>query len=374
MPGSGEDKTFIFLEPFCGGSHQDFAEGLVHHSDHRIRLYSLPARFWKWRMRGAALHFAGKLPHLTNTDGLIVSDMMSLSDFKSLYISDFPPSIAYFHENQLTYPTAHEDPRDLHFGFTNITTALAADRILFNSSFQFNSFFESLPELLKLMPDYPPLWVEDQIKIKSGVCHPGCRFPADPPELFHYPDRPLLIIWNHRWEFDKNPKAFFNALDAIERKGIDFKIALLGENFENIPEEFANARSRFGRKIVQYGYIASRQDYLDWLSKGSIVISTALQENFGISVIEAIRFGCFPLLPDRLSYPEIIPRQFHDDVLYADQQDLILRLSNLITTYPTRLSKRKALSEAMGIFSWQHRIKDFNRELNQLTKYKKYST
>jgi hypothetical protein len=47
---------FLFLEPFYGGSHRDFADGWIKHSRHRFDLFTLPARFWKWRMRGAALY------------------------------------------------------------------------------------------------------------------------------------------------------------------------------------------------------------------------------------------------------------------------------------------------------------------------------
>jgi hypothetical protein len=52
--------TFLFLEPFFGGSHREFARGLVAHSRHQIDLLPLPARFWKLRMRGAALYFIKK--------------------------------------------------------------------------------------------------------------------------------------------------------------------------------------------------------------------------------------------------------------------------------------------------------------------------
>ncbi|MFO7645973.1 MAG: DUF3524 domain-containing protein [Desulfosarcina sp.] len=45
---------FLCLEPFFGGSHREFAQGWVAHSRHCIDLLTLPARFWKWRMRGAA--------------------------------------------------------------------------------------------------------------------------------------------------------------------------------------------------------------------------------------------------------------------------------------------------------------------------------
>ncbi|MCK5007550.1 MAG: DUF3524 domain-containing protein, partial [Spirochaetales bacterium] len=54
---SGENKRFLFLEPFYGGSHREFAEGWQQSSRHTLELHTLPARFWKWRMRGAALYF-----------------------------------------------------------------------------------------------------------------------------------------------------------------------------------------------------------------------------------------------------------------------------------------------------------------------------
>jgi hypothetical protein len=37
--------TFLFLEPFFGGFHREFARGLVAHSRHQIDLLTLPARF-----------------------------------------------------------------------------------------------------------------------------------------------------------------------------------------------------------------------------------------------------------------------------------------------------------------------------------------
>jgi len=144
---------FIFLEPFFGGSHRNFAEDLISHSRHQIDLYTLPPRFWKWRMRGAALYFAKKVPSLKTYDGFISTNLMSLSDFKALCGPPWPPSLVYFHENQLTYPLAPGESRDFQFGFTDITTALVADRVLFNSQTHFDAFFSNLPAFLNMMPE-----------------------------------------------------------------------------------------------------------------------------------------------------------------------------------------------------------------------------
>lgn len=356
---------FLFLEPFFGGSHREFAEGVAAYSRHDIDLVTLPARFWKWRMRGAALHFSKQVPPLKNYDGLITSDLMSLSDFRTLMGPTCPPALVYFHENQITYPLAPGEQRDVQFGFTDITTALAARRVLFNSRTHFNDFFNALPDFLKLMPEYRPFWVVEAIRSKSGVLYPGCRFPAQ--EVFAPAmETPPLIIWNHRWEFDKNPAAFFNALDAVLRRGLDFRLAILGENFQMVPQEFIAARQRLGDRIVQYGYVKSKTAYRRWLKAGAVVISTADQENFGIAIVEAIRHGCLPLLPNRLAYPEIIPDKFHPICLYNNPEDLVEKLSATLSNLKQFQIARQSLSEAMARFSWENLIGRYDRELEKL--------
>ncbi|BBO80572.1 tRNA-queuosine alpha-mannosyltransferase domain-containing protein [Desulfosarcina ovata] len=358
---------FLFLEAFCGGSHRDFAEGLAAHSRHDIQVVSLPARFWKWRMRGAALYFLHTIGDLSGVDGIITSGMMSLADFTALCGGHRPPALVYFHENQLTYPVAPGEQVDLQFGFTDITTALSADRILFNSRFHKDQFFEVLPGFIGRMPEFKPFWVMDAIREKCGVLYPGCHFTetvADPPPL---PPGPPLIIWNHRWEFDKNPHAFFDALDQVARQGIDFRLAIMGENFAAAPRIFDDARSRFADRIVQFGYAASRVDYTDWLRRGFVVVSCAIQENFGIAVVEAMRHGCLPLLPRRLAYPEILPKEFHADFLYRDDDDLVYKLAAMLRSPADVMQHRPVLSAMMARHAWPAVIDRYDRELERLT-------
>ena len=364
------ELRFLFLEPFFGGSHKDFAQGLVSHSKHTIDLLTLPSRFWKWRMRGAALYFLKKAPDLGIYDGIIASDLMSMSDFKALAGPDCPPVLVYFHENQLTYPLAPGETIDYQFGFTDITTGLAAERILFNSQTHHDAFFSALPGFLRMMPEYRPNWVIEAIRSKAGVLYPGCRFPAK-DEIVPLSDQiPPLIIWNHRWEFDKNPRDFFSALDAVLDRGLDFSLALLGENFQMVPKEFIAAKDRYGERIVQYGYVDSKDTYREWLKRGTVVISTATQENFGISIVEAIRHGCIPLLPCRLSYPEIIPKAFHDDFLYKGQDELVEKLCDVLSDRERFRAGIEGLSRQMGRFSWENLIASYDVEIERLARMK----
>jgi glycosyltransferase involved in cell wall biosynthesis len=96
---------------------------------------------------------------------------------------------------------------------------------------------------------------------------------------------------------------------------------------------------------MHYGYIDSKKEYSSILRQGDIVISTASHEFYGISVIEAIRAGCYPLLPNRLSYPELVPSQY----LY-DEKELISRLQTFLQN-PKKLTDNQAKS-LTARFSW----------------------
>jgi glycosyltransferase involved in cell wall biosynthesis len=358
---------FLFLEPFFGGSHRDFAEGLATHSRHRIDLLSLPDRFWKWRMRGAALFFAQRIDFSTPYDGVIASSLLNLSDLKALWPGICPPMLLYFHENQLSYPLSPGEVMDYQYGFTNIACASAADRILFNSHTHRRAFLEAIPGFIRMMPDCRPRGLAESIAAKSEVAYPGCHFGTDAPNPGRR-SRPPLIVWNHRWEHDKNPESFFAALEAVQRRDIFFRVALLGENFSGVPEIFEKARRWLGENIVRFGYLPEREEYYRLLGQGEIVVSTAIQENFGIAAVEAMRFGCRPLFPRRLSYPEILPPAFHEASLYTDQKDLEEKLGAMLCAETWPGECRAALSEAMGRFAWTTAVNRLDDQLEALAR------
>jgi glycosyltransferase involved in cell wall biosynthesis len=356
----------LFLEVFFGGSHRAFAEGLQRHSRHQIELVTLPDRFWKWRMRGAALYMAPRIPPLERFDLVLATNLMSLADLRTLLAPAHCPMVVYFHENQLTYPVAAGDLRDVHFGFTDITTALTAEQVWFNSFSHQDAFLAALPAFVSQMPDARPTWITEAIRRKADVLYPGCDFPAEleapaaPPPAG---EAPPLIIWNHRWEFDKNPEAFFEALYELAARGRAFEVAILGECFQDQPKCFLEARERLGDRIVHFGFAPAVDAYHRWLQRGHLVVSTARQENFGFSVVEAARCGCLPLLPRRLSYPEIIPDRFHALCLYASPSELVRKLDYCLTHPRAYAAERQALQAAMARYAWEARIGAFDERL-----------
>lgn len=334
MVQKGGSLNILALEAYYGGSHRAFIDTLILHSRHRFTLLTLPARKWKWRMRGAAIWFARELAAAqpVDIDLLLATDMMSVADLRALLPPTLRacPVVCYFHENQLTYPLPDEADRDYQYGFTNITSCLASDAVWFNSETHRAAFLESAANLLHKMPDYVPNGVLADIERKSRVCLPLVEAPPNAP-MGCATDQPRTILWNHRWEYDKNPEAFFQVLSRLDAEGVDFRLAIMGESFREIPSAFKRIIERLESKIVHMGHAEDRADYWRVLGAADIVVSTAIQENFGISIVEAILSGCVPLLPNRLSYPELIPAALHGDYLYDKPTELHSRLSWLLT-------------------------------------------
>ena len=172
---------FLFLEPFYGGSHRDFADGLTAHSRHDIQLVTLPDRFWKWRMHGGAVTLARKfLESALTPDLILATDMLDLTTFLALTrqrTANIPTAI-YFHENQLSYPWSPDDAdpglqRDAHYSYINYTSALCADVVLFNSDYHRQDFLAELPGFLTTFPDHQETQTVQQLAAKSRTLHLG---------------------------------------------------------------------------------------------------------------------------------------------------------------------------------------------------------
>jgi glycosyltransferase involved in cell wall biosynthesis len=360
------------LEPFLTGSHAVWAEEYAARSRHRIKVFGLPGRYWKWRMHGGAVSLAREfLASDFRPDLLLATDMLDLAVFLALTRRRTAalPVAVYFHENQLTYPWSPADPdvshqRDGHYAFINYTSALAADAVLFNSDYHRHSFLEQLPQFLKTFPDLNETQSVDRVREKSRTLPLGLdlrRFDAYREKSSAADNRSPLLLWNHRWEYDKHPEAFFNTLFRLQDEGLAFELAVLGESYRRRPEIFAIARTRLKERIVHWGYVESFAEYARWLWRADILPVTAIHDFFGASVVQALYCACRPLLPQRLAYPEHIPADYHRDCFYADEQNLYSRLreSCLQEKQPLPMPVRDWVLR----YDWSEMARVYDREL-----------
>lgn len=354
------------IEPFFGGSHRQWAIQLQEHSKHKIKIFSLPGRHWKWRMHGGAITLANQVNQEDKCpDVILVTDMTDVSLFKSLCKFSVP-IIVYFHENQLNYPWSPEDQdikykRDLHYAFLNYTSALVADKILFNSDYHRTIFIHELPKFLKQFPDNENLSTVDLIERKSQTCYVG----VNALEKENRIQRENILLWNHRWEYDKNPAGFYELMKGLKENNT-ISYVFLGEQCKKYPEVFNQIQNEFSNAICQFGYVKDMEEYHKWLSKSTLLPVTSVQDFFGISIVEAIQYGVIPILPDRLSYRELIPSSFHELLLYHTGKDLIDKVNELLDIDLAPI--RQALMKYVKKFEWQQLVMNYDRIVEEVAK------
>ncbi len=301
----------LLLSAYDAHSHRRWREGLVTaFPEWRWTVLTLPPRNFSWRVRGNSLGwaFAERDTLQQPYDVLIATSMTDLSALKGMVPAlASVPSLVYCHENQFVYPDRRECVR-IEPMITSLYAMVSADCVLFNSAYNRDSCLAGAQALLQKMPDAVPAGVIESIAEKSRV------LPVPIEDHWYVqasPDRdpaqPLTIVWNHRWEYDKGPERMLAALLELQQAGIDFTAHVVGQQFRKQPGIFAEMYPRLEPHIGEWGMVESAQDYKALLQGAHVVLSTALHEFQGLAVLEAVASGCVPLVPDRLSYPELIP-------------------------------------------------------------------
>ncbi len=364
----------MLISPYHGGSHRAWAEGYRKYSTHELFLLTLPARYWKWRMHGGAVTLAREFAASEfEPDVIVATDMLDVSTFLSLTRerTSGTPVVLYMHENQLTYPLP-EDPdsgpmrrqhgeRDLHYAFINYASMLSADQVVFNSDFHRHSFFDALPGFLNHFPEFREEQTVGRLKERSLVLPVGLDLArllqsAAPTQQREQP----LILWNQRWEYDKNPEAFFQAILALAAEGTPFELAVCGESFQQPPEIFETAARQLNSHVIHWGY-AEQDLYQSLLWDATLTVSTALHEFFGISILEAAVCQTLPLLPRRLSYPEILPPEFHEPCLYDREDELSVKLKQALADPRSTRKTAQALASRVETYDWKNWAPEYDR-------------
>ena len=220
--------NILLLSAYDAVSHQYWRKGLVENfAEYNWTVLTLPARFFAWRVRGNSLSWAfNAKPQLQqNYDLIICTSMTDLSALLGLAPGlAGTPSLIYFHENQFEYPSSGNEFNKVEPQILSIYSALAATKVVFNSDFNRRTFLEGARNLLKKMPDHVPDNLVEHIAAKSYVLAvPLCeasQFSLKNQQPYQHSklksnDKPLQVIWNHRWEFDKGPELLLFIVEKL---------------------------------------------------------------------------------------------------------------------------------------------------------------
>ncbi|KAK8803815.1 hypothetical protein WA158_001509 [Blastocystis sp. Blastoise] len=318
--------TILLCEGFYGGSHKQMIDLLQSVLD--CKVITLRAKKWHWQMRLGAFQLSEQIGIDEEFDTLFCTSTFSLPELLSLRPNLMSShKILYFHENQLEYPVSDEKERDFQFGWIQILSCLVADEIWFNSKWNMDSFLNNLNSFINKTPERKPKGLKDRIINKCQVYYYPIQLPKltlDNVDINNNEEKPIHIVWPHRWEFDKDPETFINTLYELENQNIPFYVSIIGEQYEEIPQCLIDVKTKLSTHILHYGYLPTKEDYYKVLLESDICVSTAIHEFFGVSMIEAALLGCLCICPNKLSYPEIFPKS----QLYNTQVQLKKLLKN----------------------------------------------
>jgi glycosyltransferase involved in cell wall biosynthesis len=361
----------LLLSAYDAHSHRRWRQGLVAaFPEWQWTVLTLPPRFFSWRVRGNSLSWAFSERKTLEQpyDVLIATSMTDLSALKGLVPALASiPSLVYCHENQFVYPD-HREGQRIEPKITSLYTLLSADRVVFNSAWNRESFLAGAQALLAQMPDAVPPGVVESIAGKSCILPVPLeqrwfdRRTSDADGEQHF-----TIVWNHRWEYDKAPERLFGALLKLHEAGEDFRVHVTGQQFRQQPPVFDEMYPRLQPHIGEWGMVDSESDYQLLLQHSHVVLTTALHEFQGLAVLEAVASGCVPLAPDRLAYRDYIPDDcrylsFPDDA-DAESSAIAVQLQSLCSRFEAGGLPVAPLVEHL---SWERLASAYREEINGL--------
>jgi glycosyltransferase involved in cell wall biosynthesis len=317
----------LLLSAYAAESHVHWRRSLqVMMPDWEWVVLELPPRYFAWRVRGNPLYWSLQERHLLEGDFdlLLATSMVDLATLRGLVPSlARVPTAVYFHENQFDYPPGRGKHSLLEAQMVSLYSSLAADSLVFNSAYNRDSFLAGCDALLARLPDKVPAGIVDTLRARASVL-PVALLEVDiESDRVSWPGEKegasLRVLWTGRFEYDKGGDRLLEILRQLEESAVEYELALVGQQFRDSPPHFDCIARDFKHRLVQFGYVESRKDYLALLRGADLLLSTALHEFQGLAVLEAVAAGCIPIVPDRLAYREIYPPEYR----YASHPDNI---------------------------------------------------
>ena len=328
----------------------------------QIDVVTAPPRHFSWRVRSNGLWFADKVK-CQRYDLIIATSMVELTALKALRPElAATRTLVYWHENQFAYPPTNDKHNLVHIQLSSIMSALSADQLVFNSSYNLVSFFEGARQLAQRVPDTLTAKHIDKLAQHSRVIPIAIEnhWVTETCENDDLRDgKTIKVIWPHRWEFDKGLELLSAVLDrASDYPQLSF--AICGQQFKRSPQSFIDAVDQADKRGQLWGRGYQPLDrFKGMLAEANVVLSTSDHEFQGLSMLRGIAANCHAVAPNALVYPEYVtPEGLYtiEDTRQQTAANLIERLLRVPNRHPEVLDEQ--YSEAAVQQAWRSVITD----------------
>jgi hypothetical protein len=317
----------LALEPFYGGIRRAMLDTVIRCSRHRWTLLKLPPRRMERRLSVAANWFAEQLSrHWSGRlDLLFTSEAMNLASLYRLVPAlATPPSVVYFHDNQLPDPQriatkprptrgsigskgqlVVAPPPDASLELVNLNTATAATEIWFNSVYHLKTFLGRATNLVARHPELSSHNPMLEVTRRAHVMPP----PIDMNIVPHVKASMAIAARDPKAIFVETRDADLRLLNAglsmLAGRGVSFRLITVGPVEDLSPQWPRRTLS----EADDFGQVAA-------LWEAGAVLSVRPGAACDYQVIRGLLAGCRPVLPDRGVYGELLPGSLHAASLY----------------------------------------------------------
>jgi glycosyltransferase involved in cell wall biosynthesis len=214
---------------------------------------------------------------------------------------------------------------------------LAADKVVFNSLHCLKMAEESFGEFL--LPSKL-----DEMRAKSEVL----PFGLVDERLFEMPIAPHpkpVVIYNHRFESYKRHHVTAACLKDLRAAGHDFEVWVTQTKDQKVGD-------------FPVDKVVGHPDYLTYLQRIAVPgLNTinSVHETFCISVLDSIALGQLPVVPNSLTFPELVPPDY--PYLFGSDTEQTAMLSEILATWPEAYNR------------WSGRLREWARETFSLEAY-----
>lgn len=291
-------KRILVYEPFYKGSHKQYIDGFLKTFSDVVVNISCPytdnnkIRF----LSSFFLMDKLKTMDLSNFHFLYTSNWVDITQIKVLHkfviITRMHETFFEFNDVKTNFATK------IGHNVNDVAAALYSDCLLFNSESHKNRFMILIEKLFKFIGLGNIDSLLKIVRYKSKVLYLG----LDLPEVKNVVKKDRSFIWNHNSKKYKNPRMAINFFQKLCEYDNKFSLTWLGGNVD----EVTRSLNRLTCELNILGYV-NKEKYLEELKKSKYVISTSDNDNFGISVIEAINCECIPLLKNLDVFNELYP-------------------------------------------------------------------
>jgi glycosyltransferase involved in cell wall biosynthesis len=227
-----------------------------------------------------------------------------------------PALVAHQHyiiHRSLPYPYESMFPRQ----WLQIGGSLSSDTVVYETDYCRKMAEESFTELIT-----EKKWQE--IEKKSVVLPVGVLSGLEPRAPIATADDQPVFIYNHRFERYKQPEVTFSILNEL-RKHYKFEIWATQTPGQRTggSYEFYFDKSIFAPKRI---------DYLNKIAIPAINTINSLHETFCISIVDSMALGHLIVVPNALTFPEIVPKGY--PFLFNSPDEQRAMLTSILDNWP----------------------------------------